>query len=99
MLAANAAQQSSLRRSLDSVNARSASLSALNDSITETDVAQEVSSLAKSQLLSQSASSAMVQTNVSAEGVVKALWGEISSGIDWYQPEIQKSILPKIAFA
>lgn len=99
MIASNTAQQSSLRRGLESVNSRTSSLSALNGSITEADVAHEVTSLAKTQLLTQSASSAFAQTNVSAEGVVKALWGEISSGIDWYQPEIQKSILPKIAFA
>ena len=99
MIATNNTQQSSLRRGLDSVNSRASSLTALSESITEADVAYEVTSLAKSQLLTQSASSAFAQTNVSAEGVVKALWGEISSGIDWYQPEIQKSILPKIAFA
>lgn len=99
MIATNSAQQNSLRRGLESVNSRTSSLTALSGSITEADVAHEVTSLAKSQLLNQSASSAFAQTNVSAEGVVKALWGEISSGIDWYQPEIQKSILPKIAFA
>lgn len=99
MIATNNAQQSSLRRGMEAVNSRTSSLTALSGSITEADVAHEVTSLAKSQLLTQSASAAFAQTNVSAEGVVKALWGEISSGIDWYQPEVQKSILPKIAFA
>jgi flagellin-like hook-associated protein FlgL len=99
MIATNSAQQGSLRRDLDSVTARSASLSALSGAITDTDVAHEVTALAKTQLLNQSASSAFAQTNVSAEGVVKALWGEISSGVDWYKPEVLRSILPKIAFA
>ena len=98
MLAENASQQNTLRHGLDSLNARSADLTALNGAITDTDLAHEVTTLAKTQLLNQSASSAFAQTNVSAEGVVKALWGEISSGVEWYKPEVLRSILPKIAF-
>jgi len=99
MLAENASQQNTLRHGLDSLSARSADLTALNGAITDTNLAHEVTTLAKTQLLNQSASSAFAQTNVSAEGVVKALWGEISSGVDWYKPEVLRSILPKIAFA
>jgi flagellin-like hook-associated protein FlgL len=98
MTAANAAQQNTLRHGLDTINARNVDLEALNGAITNTDLAHEVTTLAKTQLLNQSASSAFAQTNVSAESVVKALWGEISSGIDWYKPDVLTSILPKIAF-
>jgi flagellin-like hook-associated protein FlgL len=99
LLATNSAQQSTLRGAIDLLKARdSASTSAVGQ-ISDSDMAHEVAFLAKSQLINQSASSAMTQTNVSAQGVVKALWGEPSSGIEWYKPDTLTSILPKIAFA
>jgi len=98
MIANNSIQQNALRSSLDAVTSRGASMAALNDQITGTDVAHEVASLAKSQLMNQSASSALAQTNLTAQGVIKALWGEPSSGIEWFKPAPQQSILPKISF-
>jgi flagellin-like hook-associated protein FlgL len=98
MIADNYIQQGALRAGLDSVTSRSASMTALGNQITGSDVAHEVASLAKTQLMNQSASSALAQTNLSAQGVIKALWGEPSSGIDWFKPEITRSILPKISF-
>jgi flagellin-like hook-associated protein FlgL len=98
MISNNSIQQSALRNSLDAVTSRGISMVALEDKITGADVAHEVASLAKSQLMNQSASSALAQTNLTAQGVIKALWGEPSSGIEWYKPEPQQSILPKISF-
>jgi len=98
MIANNYIQQSALRASLDSVTSRGASLTALSSQITGADMAHEVASLAKTQLMNQSASSALAQTNLTAQGVIKALWGEPSSGIEWFKPERLESILPKISF-
>lgn len=98
MIANNYIQQGALRASLDSVTSRGASMTALSSQITGTDVAHEVASLAKTQLLNQSGSSALAQTNLTAQGVLKALWGEPSSGIEWFKPERLESILPKISF-
>ncbi len=86
MLANNAAQQAQLRFSLDSASTRGIHLANAESKISDPDVAHEVSNLARTQILTQSASSAMAQTNVTAEGVIKALWGEPSSGIEWYKP-------------
>lgn len=98
MIANNYIQQGALRASLDAVTSRGESMTALSSQITGTDIAHEVASLAKTQLMNQSASSALAQTNLTAQGVIKALWGEPSSGIEWFKPEPLESILPKISF-
>lgn len=99
MLANNSAQQESLQNGLDMLKARDTGFATATSQITDSDVAHQLASLAKFQLVNQSASSAMTQTNLSAQSVIKALWGEPSSGIEWYKPEQLTSILPKIAFA
>ena len=88
MIATNSAQQAQLRFSLDAASTRGIHMDNVQSKISDTDVAHEVSNLARTQLLTQSASSAMAQTNLTAEGVIKALWGEPSSGIQWYKPGV-----------
>lgn len=98
MLAENGALQTALTFAVDSITNRSQENSEFYSKITESDVAKEVATLAKAELSTKSSSSAMTQTNVTAEGVLKALWGEPSSGIEWYQPPKMTSNFESIEF-
>ncbi len=86
MIATNASQQAMIRLSVESISSRGSYLDSALSKISDADVAHEVANLARTQITTQAASSAMAQTNLAAEGVVRALWGEPSSGIEWYQP-------------
>ena len=98
MLAENGSLQTALSLAVDSITNRAQGSSDFYSKITESDVAQEVASLAKAELSTKSTSSAMTQTNLTAEGVLKALWGEPASGIEWYQPPKMTTNFESIAF-